>query len=73
MLIVERIGESKKMCSDMVKCPLCKRGRMCDKPNNIKVKTIVGRLIRNSKETVSVIDLRFSSQHSKAVYLGQTC
>ena len=55
MLIVERIGESKKMCSDMVKCPLCKRGRLCDKPNHIKVKTIVGRLIRNSKETVSVI------------------
>lgn len=55
MLLVEQISEKNTLLSNCIRCPLCKRGRLCDKPNHIRVKTIVGRFIRNSNETVSVI------------------
>lgn len=55
MLLVEQISEKNSMLSNYVRCPLCKRGRLCDKPTHIKVKTIVGRLIRDSKENASII------------------
>lgn len=55
MLIVEQINDKSAMLSNYVRCPLCKRGRLCDKPTHIKVKTIVGRFIRDCKESVSVI------------------
>lgn len=55
MLIVEEISEKNNILSDYVRCPFCKRGRLCDKPTHIKVKTDAGRLIRDSSETSSVI------------------
>ena len=55
MLLIEQISDKSAMLSNYVKCPLCKRGRLCDKPTNIKVKNIVGRLIRDPKEAACVI------------------
>lgn len=32
MLIIEQIYESSDIKSDFVRCPSCKKGRLCDKP-----------------------------------------
>lgn len=40
MLIIEQIYEPKNVRSDFVKCPACKRGRLCDKPVGDQVMAI---------------------------------
>lgn len=40
MLLIEQIYEPDNIPSDFVKCPACKRGRLCDKPVGEKVMPI---------------------------------
>lgn len=40
MLLIEQIYEPNNIKSDYVKCPACKRGRLCDKPIGDKVMAI---------------------------------
>lgn len=40
MLLIEQIYEPNNMKSDYVKCPVCKRGRLCDKPVGDRVMAI---------------------------------
>ena len=37
MLLIEQIYETNDLKSDYVKCPVCKQGRLCDKPMGDKV------------------------------------
>ncbi len=37
MLWIEKIHEDSSMDSDYVRCPSCKKGRLCDKPVGDKV------------------------------------
>lgn len=37
MLLLEQVCEKNEIKSDFVKCPICKRGRLCDKPIGDKV------------------------------------
>ena len=43
MLLIEQIFESTNLKSDHIKCPSCKRGRLCDKPIGEKVTAIAIR------------------------------
>ena len=40
MLLIEQIYETNGLKSDYVKCPVCKQGRLCDKPMGDKVMVI---------------------------------
>ena len=40
MLLIEQIYEPNNLRSDYVKCPACKRGRLCDKPVGEKAMAI---------------------------------
>lgn len=40
MLLIERVEERNNIKSDYVKCPVCGRGRLCDKPFKEKAKSI---------------------------------
>lgn len=40
MLLIEQIFEPTCLRSDHVKCPICKKGRLCDKPQGEKVTAI---------------------------------
>ena len=40
MLLIEQIYETNDLKSDYVKCPVCKQGRLCDKPMGDKVMVI---------------------------------
>lgn len=40
MLLIEQIYEPDNLKCDYVKCPVCKRGRLCDKPVGEKVMAI---------------------------------
>lgn len=40
MLMIEQIYEPANLKSDFVKCPACKRGRLCDKPVEERVMAI---------------------------------
>lgn len=40
MLMIEQIYEPANLKSDFVKCPACKRGRLCDKPIEERVMAI---------------------------------
>ncbi len=37
MLLIEQVSEKNEIKSDYVKCPTCKRGRLCDKAIGDKV------------------------------------
>lgn len=61
MLLIEQIYETNGLKSDYVKCPVCKQGRLCDKPMGDKVMVIAvsegtghqtgkKRLIRSTRE-----------------------
>lgn len=39
MLLIEQVCEKSNIKRDFVKCPSCKRGRLCDKPVGAKVST----------------------------------
>ena len=40
MLLIEQIYETNDLKSDYVRCPVCKQGRLCDKPVGDKVMVI---------------------------------
>ena len=40
MLLIERIYETNNLKIDYVRCPVCKQGRLCDKPVGDKVMVI---------------------------------
>lgn len=43
MLLIEQIFEQDSIQSDFVRCPACKRGRLCDRPTGEKVMAIAIR------------------------------
>lgn len=53
MLLIEQIYEPNNIRSDYVRCPACKRGRLCDKPVGEKAMAIAIQgdtaKIRNSR------------------------
>lgn len=50
MLLIQQLYTQTEMKSDYVKCPACKKGRLCDKPANEKVQAlaITGNTERSS-------------------------
>ena len=42
MLLIQQVSE-KMIASDYVRCPCCKRGRICDKPSGTRIKDVPQR------------------------------
>ena len=71
MLLIEQIQEPNNIRSDYVKCPACKRGRLCDKPVEEKVAAIAiqdnttaqsGRIILKCPRCSSKILVSFTNE-----------
>ena len=54
MLLIEYIFDPNTMKSDHVKCPACRRGRLCDKPIEEKAMTIAiqGNFLRKQNNGI---------------------
>ena len=46
MLLMQIISEEEKTKMDFLRCPVCKKGRLCDKPPAEKVSVIKGNSLR---------------------------
>ena len=60
MLFIEQVYEKSNIKSDYVRCPSCKRGRLCDKPIGEKATVIAlksGHSERTSSMTTTILCL----------------
>ena len=57
MLFIEQVYEKSNIKSDYVRCPSCKRGRLCDKPIGEKA-TVIALKSGHSERTSSRIILK---------------
>lgn len=57
MLFIEQVYEKSNIKSDYVRCPSCKRGRLCDKPIGEKA-TVIALKPGHSERTSSSIILK---------------
>lgn len=55
MLLIEQVCEKSNIKSDFVKCPSCKRGRLCDKPVGAKVSTNIANFDHNNVTDPQII------------------
>ena len=55
MLLIEQVCEKNEIKSDFVKCPSCKRGRLCDKPIGVKVSATAIKSDHSSWTSTSII------------------
>ena len=77
MLLIEQIYETNGLKSDYVKCPVCKQGRLCDKPMGDKVMVIAvsegtghqtgNRIILNVPNADSDLSLQYQKNNSKTM------
>lgn len=55
MLLIEQVFEKNNIKSDYVKCPSCKRGRLCDKPVGEKATAIAIKSDHASRTSSRII------------------
>ena len=55
MLMIEQVHEDTDVLSDHVKCPTCKRGRLCDKPAGVRVTVLTLKAEALSKQNCRII------------------
>lgn len=55
MLLIEQVCENSEIKSDYVKCPSCKRGRLCDKPIGVKVSATAVKFDYNNRTGTQII------------------
>ena len=53
--MIEQVHEDTDVLSDHVKCPTCKRGRLCDKPAGVRVTVLTLKTEALSKQNCRII------------------
>ncbi len=71
MVLIEQVYEDTDIESDCVRCPLCKRGRLCDKPKGEKAFAISVKKGQEQEPKNSIILKCPKCSHKFLIYISK--